>query len=94
MTDRKSADATNSLGDSSTAPMLTRAAEQATAMAHRGIDAVREGSQQVRDKAQRASENTVQYIKDEPVKAVLIAAAAGAALMALVSLVSRSRDRN
>jgi hypothetical protein len=34
----------------------------------------------------------VGYIKDEPVKAMLIAAATGAALMALVGLVSRSRS--
>jgi ElaB/YqjD/DUF883 family membrane-anchored ribosome-binding protein len=35
----------------------------------------------------------VQYVRAEPVKAVLIAAATGAALMALVGLMSRSRDR-
>jgi hypothetical protein len=33
----------------------------------------------------------VAYIRDEPVKAMLIAAATGAALMALINLVSRSR---
>jgi hypothetical protein len=44
----------------------------------------------LRDKALRASDNTVGYIKDEPVKAMLIAAATGAALMALVSLITRS----
>jgi ElaB/YqjD/DUF883 family membrane-anchored ribosome-binding protein len=93
MTVHKPAETANSLGDSSVAPMLARAAEQATAFAQRGIDVVRDGSQQVRDKAQRASETTVRYIKDEPVKSVLIAAAAGAAIMALVSLLSRSRDR-
>ena len=54
---------------------------------------VRETSQQLRDQAYRASDNTVNYIKDEPVKAILIAAAMGAALMALVSLISHSRGR-
>jgi ElaB/YqjD/DUF883 family membrane-anchored ribosome-binding protein len=92
MTTHKSVDSTNSLADM--APMITRAAEQATAVAQRGVDAVREGSQQVRNKAQHASESTVNYIKDEPIKSVLIAAATGAALMALVSLASRSRDRS
>jgi ElaB/YqjD/DUF883 family membrane-anchored ribosome-binding protein len=72
-------------------PMLNRASEQATAMAQRGIDAVRNGSQQVRDKALHATDLTADYIKNDPIKAVLIAAATGAALMALVGLLSRSR---
>ena len=56
-------------------------------------DSVRETSQQLRDKAQHASATTVNYVKHEPVKAILIAAATGAALMALVSLISHSRGR-
>jgi ElaB/YqjD/DUF883 family membrane-anchored ribosome-binding protein len=92
MTTHKSVDSTNSLAGQS--PMITRAADQAAAVAQRGVDAVREGSQQVRDRAQQASESTVKYIKEEPIKSVLIAAATGAALMALISLASRSRDRS
>jgi ElaB/YqjD/DUF883 family membrane-anchored ribosome-binding protein len=41
----------------------------------------------------RVGDSTALYIKDEPLKAMLIAAAAGAALMALVGLLARSRDR-
>ena len=74
-------------------PMLDRAAEQASALAQRGVDTVRETSQQLRDKAVRASESTVKYVKDEPVKSVLIAVATGAALMALAGMKSRSRER-
>jgi ElaB/YqjD/DUF883 family membrane-anchored ribosome-binding protein len=77
-----------------TTPILERASEQVSAMAHRGMDSVRETSHQLRVKAEHASDTTVGYIRQEPVKAVLIAAATGAALMALVSLVARSRDRN
>lgn len=73
------------------APLLNRATEQVNSLAQRGVDAVRGGSQQLRDQARHASDSTVGYIKDEPVKAVLIAAATGAVLMALVSLMSRSR---
>lgn len=76
------------------APLLNRASDQASALARRGVDAVRDTSQQLRDKALRASDTTVQYIKDEPVKSMLIAAATGAALMALVSLLARSRGSN
>lgn len=75
-------------------PLINRATEQASALAQRGIDAVRDSSQQLRDKALRASDSTVNYVKDEPVKAMLIAAATGAALMAMISLMTRSRDRN
>jgi ElaB/YqjD/DUF883 family membrane-anchored ribosome-binding protein len=74
-------------------PLLNRATEQASALAHRGLDAVRNGSQQLREKAVHASDVSATYIKNDPIKAVLIAAATGAALMALVSLISRSRER-
>ena len=74
-------------------PLLNRATEQASALAQRGVNAVRDSSQQLRDRAVRASDSTVMYIKDEPLKAMLIAAATGAALMALVGLLSRSRHR-
>ncbi|HPH12842.1 MAG TPA: hypothetical protein PLC34_03515 [Burkholderiaceae bacterium] len=74
-------------------PMLNRASEQVGALAQRGVDSVRQTSQQLRDRTRDAADGTVQYIKDEPVKAMLIAAATGATLMALVSLISRSGRR-
>lgn len=67
--------------------------EQANAMAHRGMDSVRDTSHLLRVKAGHASDSTATYIKDEPFKAVLIGAVVGAALLALVSLLGRSRDR-
>jgi len=85
-------DAVQSARDEAT-PMLNRASDRASEMAQRGADAVRHSSQQLRDQAQRASDGTVGYIKAEPVKAMLIAAATGAALMALLSLVNHSRHR-
>jgi ElaB/YqjD/DUF883 family membrane-anchored ribosome-binding protein len=72
------------------APLLNRVSSQAEAAARRGIDAVRDTSQQLREKAQRASDSAVGYVKDEPMKAMLIAAATGALLMGLVALLSRS----
>jgi len=44
---------------------------------------------QVRVGAQQASDTTIAYIRDEPVKSMLIAAATGAALVALARLISR-----
>lgn len=76
----------------------THAAEQAIQttqqVASHAMDSVRDTSHYLRVKAEHASENTVNYIKHEPVKSMLIAAATGAALMALVSLISHSRDRH
>jgi ElaB/YqjD/DUF883 family membrane-anchored ribosome-binding protein len=74
------------------APLLSRVSSQAEAAARRGIEAVRDTSQQLREKALRASDSAVGYVKDEPVKAMLIAAATGALLMGIVALMSRSRD--
>ena len=73
-------------------PLINRLTREAENAAHRGVDAVRGASAQVREKALKASDSTVSYIKDEPVKAMLIAAATGAALMALIGLLSRSRN--
>ncbi len=74
-------------------PMIDRAASQATDLAQRGADTVRDTAQQLRERALRASDVTVNYIREEPVKAMLIAAATGAGLMALISLMTRSSDR-
>ena len=75
-----------------TVPLINRLSSQAETAARRGVEAVRETGAQVREKALKASDSTVSYIKDEPVKAMLIAAATGAALMALIGLLSRSRN--
>jgi len=75
------------------APMLDRAGERASALAQRGVSALRETSRDMRDGAVRVGDRTALYVKDEPLKAILIAAASGAALMALVGLLTRSRNR-
>lgn len=64
-------------------------ATDSEAMAHRGMDAVREGAHQLREKSMHVKDATATYIQHEPVKSVLIAAAVGAALMGLVALFSR-----
>jgi ElaB/YqjD/DUF883 family membrane-anchored ribosome-binding protein len=71
----------------------TKLAEQAGAFTQRSLDVVRDGAQLVRDQAQRAQDGTVHYIQSEPVKAMLIAAGAGAALMALLHLMTGPRYR-
>ena len=73
------------------AASANHAGEQALGAAQRGVSALRDGSQHMVDRAHRASESTVTYIREEPMKSMLIAAAAGATLMALMSLLTRSR---
>lgn len=85
---------------SQTSPIADGAAHSADAaiestkrVANDLLDSVRNTSHQVQESALRASKSTVQYIKEEPVKSILIAAATGAALMALVGLMSRTHAR-
>ncbi len=75
-------------------PVLNRIAVDAEQFTRRSVDKVREGSQQLRGQAVRATATTMGYIKKEPVKSVLIAAAVGAVLMALVTLAGRAGSRS
>jgi len=52
----------------------------------------REVAEQMRQRALLASDKAAAYARDEPMKSLLIAAAAGALLMGLVSLMVRSDD--
>lgn len=76
------------------APLINRLSAQAEALSHRVVDAVRDGSRRARQQATQAGTSTVNYIKEEPVKSVLIAAAAGAALLAITKLLMDRRDRS
>jgi ElaB/YqjD/DUF883 family membrane-anchored ribosome-binding protein len=73
---------------------FSNAAAQVEDLTRRGLERAKQTSAQVREKVNGASERTVEYIKDEPVKSVLIAAAAGAAMAALIGWVARSRSRD
>jgi ElaB/YqjD/DUF883 family membrane-anchored ribosome-binding protein len=88
---KKSTEITNALIDQAThaADQVARSTQQ---LANGMLEGARDTSHQLRVKAEQASDRTVRYIRHEPVKAMLMAAATGAALMALISLFSRSRD--
>jgi ElaB/YqjD/DUF883 family membrane-anchored ribosome-binding protein len=75
---------------SSAVKQMTRDAES---LRQRGMDAVRDGSHQLREKSAHMRDATTHYIQHEPVKSMLMAAAVGAALMGLVALFSRGGDR-
>jgi ElaB/YqjD/DUF883 family membrane-anchored ribosome-binding protein len=75
----------------STSPLLDQATQRASSLTKRSLDALRLGSQQMRDKARHTSDSTTTYIRQEPVKSMLLAVAGGAALMAVLALLNRSR---
>jgi hypothetical protein len=66
--------------------------KEAESAVNRGVEAVRDLSAQLRKKGMMVSETTVTSIRDEPIKAMVIAAVAGAALVALLRLMTRSRS--
>jgi ElaB/YqjD/DUF883 family membrane-anchored ribosome-binding protein len=69
---------------------LTR---EADSLRHRGMDAAREGSHQLRERSAHMRDATTSYIQHEPVKSMLMAAAVGAALVGMVVLLGRGGDR-
>lgn len=69
---------------------LSRVAAQIDEMTRRGMDRARSATETARDQAARAGDRTAGYIRDEPLKSVLIAAAAGAGIAALIGLLARS----
>lgn len=70
---------------------LARTAAQAESLTRLGIERARATASQVRHQVAVAGDNTVGYIRHEPVKSVLIAAAAGAILAAVLGWAMRSR---
>lgn len=74
-------------------PAVDAATQQVEDLARRSVQAVTDTSAHLRERATNAVDRSIQYVQEEPVKAVLIAAATGAALVTLASLI-RSARRN
>ena len=74
-------------------PLLARIGKQARGYAHDGVDAARQAATDLRDRSSRAVDSTRGYVRDEPVKSLLIAAAVGAAVIALVEVLRVRRNR-
>jgi ElaB/YqjD/DUF883 family membrane-anchored ribosome-binding protein len=73
---------------SETKPLIRKAAQQTNAIAQ----SVGDATQRIRTAASQASESVTEYAKENPVKAILIAAASGAVVATLLHTISRSRD--
>ncbi len=74
-------------------PAIDRLAARAQDVATRGIHAASDASAKVQKQINHYAEATGKYVAEQPVKSVLIAAAAGAALAALVMAARRSHTR-
>jgi ElaB/YqjD/DUF883 family membrane-anchored ribosome-binding protein len=66
--------------------------DDASKRVRRGVDSVRAPARRLTAGARRASDGALNYVKNEPIKALFIAFAVGATLSAVVSLINRPRD--
>ncbi len=71
-------------------PRLDAAADRADAVIDSASHRVRDAAESLRGRAQQATNSAQAYVKEQPMKSVLWAAAGGAALMALASLALRN----
>lgn len=74
------------------APMLDRLSGRAVDAARKSADWVREGTDRARHGVARVSQRSVGYVRDEPVRTVLMAVAAGALIYAVVRLMGSRAD--
>lgn len=77
---------------SDAAPALTKLVGRAQSMGKQGVDNISDMASQARDAASNASDSIVAYTKENPVKALTIAAASGALLYAAIKALTPSRD--
>ena len=82
---------TSAYGDAK--PALSRYAQRARDYASDGYDAARERAAALKERGAQAVDSTRGYVQDEPIKSLLIAAAVGAAVIALVEVVRVRRNR-
>lgn len=81
-------------GQRLTSDALDSLTDSVNELRQQGVDAMHNGSRQIRRSVHQASACTKDYIRDEPVKSVLIAAAAGAVVMGLLSFAARPRQHD
>lgn len=76
---------------SAAADAYQRAKSKLEDLAHRGADKAAAVGSAAKERYTEASDKTVAYIRDEPVKSVLIAAAAGALIATIVTALNSRR---
>jgi ElaB/YqjD/DUF883 family membrane-anchored ribosome-binding protein len=73
-------------------PLVRKAANRASSFGKSGLDAVTDAAQRARDSASDAADSIISYTKENPVKALAIAAASGALLFAALKILRAARD--
>ena len=73
-------------------PFLSQIAGQAKTFGKQSADALNGAAQQARKTASQASDSIIEYTQENPAKALLIAAASGALVFALIKALAPSRD--
>jgi len=73
-------------------PGVDQIAARVQQAVQRGLDSASQTGVRAQRRLEQAADVTGRYISDQPVRSVLIAAAAGAALTALIVLAARRRD--
>ena len=73
-------------------PTVARAVDRVRSVGRQSMDAVSDAAQRTRDAASYASDSIVVYTRENPVKALLIAAASGALLLSLMNIIKSRRD--
>jgi ElaB/YqjD/DUF883 family membrane-anchored ribosome-binding protein len=73
-------------------PALRKAAVRGQFIGKQGMDAVSDAAQRAREIASDASDSIISYTKENPLKALMIAAASGALLLGLIKLAKSSRN--
>lgn len=72
--------------------LLDRATTQVEDLSRRTMARALETSHQVRDQAHRATDATAGYVREQPLKALLMATAAGALLAVMMGWMKRDRS--
>ena len=75
-------------------PSMEQIAARVQQAVQRGIDSATQTSARAQRRMEEAAEMTGRYIADQPVRSVLLAAAAGAAITALIMLATRRSDED
>ena len=75
-------------------PTVEQLAARVQQAVQRGLDAASTTSARAQRRLEQAADMTGRYIADQPVRSVLVAAAAGAAITALIVLASRRSSRD
>ncbi|WP_218510497.1 hypothetical protein [Variovorax sp. dw_308] len=73
-------------------PAVEQLANRVQQAVQRGLESASKTSARAQRQLDQAADVTGRYIADQPVRSVLLAAAAGAAITALIVLASRRRD--